>query len=303
MDINRGNMNTLFTGFKMNFQAGMEQAKTQYEQFATVLTSGTAFMEYPYLERVGGMREWIGDREVKNISTKKLTVKNRNFEDTIAVSANDIADDNYGVYAPLIQDLGINSQNLWGELAVEAILGGETDKWLDDKVFFAADHKYGKSTIANKGTSALDATSYKAARVAMYGYKGANGKYLNVHPGLLLVGPENEDAAFNVLKNELSLNYATVGESTVISGSTKNAWAGTSQYLVLPELGAKWFLLDVSHALRAVIVQKRQEAKLVRKDQDTDDNTFMRNEYLYGTSARGAAALTFPHLIYGSFPA
>jgi phage major head subunit gpT-like protein len=34
-------------------------------------------------------------------------------------------------------------------------------------------------------------------------------------------------------------------------------------------------------------------------DRDTDNNVFMKNEYYYGTDARGAAFMTLPHLAFG----
>ena len=38
-------------------------------------------------------------------------------------------------------------------------------------------------------------------------------------------------------------------------------------------------------------------------DKEDDENVFMRKEFIYGTDARGEAFASFPHLIYGSFPA
>jgi phage major head subunit gpT-like protein len=50
--------------------------------------------------------------------------------------------------------------------------------------------------------------------------------------------------------------------------------------------------------IKPVIVQKGKEPIFTRLDKDTDENVFMRNEFLYGTEAYGAAALAFPHLAY-----
>jgi phage major head subunit gpT-like protein len=55
--------------------------------------------------------------------------------------------------------------------------------------------------------------------------------------------------------------------------------------------------------MKPVYVQKRREPTLTRMDKDTDGNVFMRNEYYYGTDARGAAFLTLPHLAFGGFVA
>lgn len=49
---------------------------------------------------------------------------------------------------------------------------------------------------------------------------------------------------------------------------------------------APWYLLCTARPIRPLIFQKRRDYNLVRKDAPTDENVFMRAEYLYGTDAR-----------------
>ena len=307
MDINRNNMNELFTSFNMLFAKGLANAPHEYEKYSTIITSSTASTVYPYLEQFGRMREWIGDRQKRNIASGKIEVFNRDFEDTVVVPRNDIEDDQYALYGTLIQMLGQNAAQLWGDLAVEALLGGDEKKWADELPFFNAGRKYGEdSVINNLGTAALSAESYAEARCAMLSYRGHDGKALRVHPSLLIVGPSNEGRANDILKASSRLVASTVanGENTeIISGSIQNTWAGTARILIEPDLGSEWFLADTTGPLKPVVVQKRKEVKLTRMDHETDDNVFMAKEYIYGTDARGEAFLSFPHLIYGAFPA
>lgn len=307
MDINRANMNELFTGFNMLFQKGLASAPHEYEKYTTTVTSNTAANTYPYLEQFGRMREWIGDRQKRNIASQKLEVFNRDFEDTVVVPRNDIEDDQYALYGTLIQMLGQNAAQIWGDLAVEALLGGETREWADALPFFSAVRKYGEeSVINNLGSAPLTAEAYGAARSTMLSYKGHDGRALRVRPNLLIVGPSNEGAANDIVKASSRLVASTVanGDNTeVISGAIQNTWAGTAQIVIEPDLGSEWFLADTTGALKPVVVQKRKDVKLTRMDHETDDNVFMAKEYIYGTDARGEAFLSFPHLIYGSFPA
>ena len=60
-----------------------------------------------------------------------------------------------------------------------------------------------------------------------------------------------------------------------------------------------WFVLSEQSGIKGICVQKRKEGALTALTSDTDENVFMRNEYLYGTHARGAAFCTLPHLVYG----
>ena len=306
MDINRQNMNELFLGFQQIFKRGFEAADLEYRKFSTEVRSTTAVEVYPFLEQFGGMREWIGDRQLKNVSSQKKKVANRDFEDNVIVKKNDIEDDKYGLYSSLIQDLGTAANSIWGELAYQALLGGDVDTWVDELPFFSAARKYGEdSTIDNLGTAALSMETYGAARLKMLQYRGHNGRALKVMPRLLIVGPENEGVAFDILKNARRLTAEVIGDSDnqkTISGSIENRYAGTAEILVSQELGKEWFLCDVSKSLKPVVIQKRKEPKLTRLDAENDENVFMRKEFIYGTDCRGEAFLSMPHLIYGSFP-
>jgi phage major head subunit gpT-like protein len=64
--------------------------------------------------------------------------------------------------------------------------------------------------------------------------------------------------------------------------------------------GTPWFLIDDTRTLKPVILQKRQEWNLVRKDQETDDNVFDRKEFVYGTDARHNVGYGFWQFAWGS---
>lgn len=296
MDINRKNLDSLFTGFNVNFAHGFEQVGDSWQKFCGVIRSSAASNIYPFLEQFGGMREWLGDRQIKNISGKKIEVINRDFEDSIAIARNDIEDDQYGIYATLISQMGYNAGKLWQDLAFEAI--SSQTNWIDGKAFFSTTRKYGEETLCNVFESALSAVSYATARKTMMEYRGHNGRALGVIPDLLIVGPKNEETAFGILKDRLQLK--ALGSSGV--GATDNPWNGSAELLVLPELSGTdkedlWFLASTCNVIKPVFVQQRKEPVLTRLDRDSDENVFCRKEYVYGADARGEAFLAFPHLI------
>lgn len=98
MDINRKNLDALFKGFNAQFAEGFGAAPDTWRQFACAIPSSSSANVYPFLEQFGGMREWIGDRQLKNVASRKIEVVNRDFEDSVSVSRNDIEDDQYGTY-------------------------------------------------------------------------------------------------------------------------------------------------------------------------------------------------------------
>ena len=77
------------------------------------------------------MREWIGARQLKNVSSQKKKVANRDFEDTVIVRKNDIEDDKYGLYSSLIQVLCTAANSFLWELAYKAVLGCDVETWCD----------------------------------------------------------------------------------------------------------------------------------------------------------------------------
>jgi phage major head subunit gpT-like protein len=64
--------------------------------------------------------------------------------------------------------------------------------------------------------------------------------------------------------------------------------------------GTPWFLMDTTRAIRPVIWQTRKPFNLVRKDQDTDDNVFDKDEYKYGVDGRCNVGFGFWQLAWGS---
>jgi phage major head subunit gpT-like protein len=50
--------------------------------------------------------------------------------------------------------------------------------------------------------------------------------------------------------------------------------------------GAGWYLVDSSKVLKPLIWQPRSSFKMVRMDQERDENVFMRKEYIYGVDGR-----------------
>lgn len=64
--------------------------------------------------------------------------------------------------------------------------------------------------------------------------------------------------------------------------------------------GAPWFLIDASRALKPIILQKRKDWQFVAKNSSTDDNVFMRKEFLYGSDARMNVGFGFWQIAWGS---
>jgi len=140
MIVNGANLRTLGVGFQRTFQAGLDEADVSYQQIATTVNSTTASNEYGWLGVMPGMREWIGDRVINQIDGHSYTIRNRKFEDTIAVKRDHIEDDNIGVYGPLFGALGRTAGAFPAELNWTALAAGFETPCYDGQNFFDTDH-------------------------------------------------------------------------------------------------------------------------------------------------------------------
>jgi len=264
------------------------------EDFAMLVQSAGAATDHTWLGQLPAMREWVGSRVLNDLDLGKITVVNREFEDTVHIKRTAIEDDNFGAFSNLVEALGIAARDLWRQLAIKAML--DNGVWADGKKFFASGRTIGEgdnaATITNGVTTAFSASAVEAAIAAMRGWKLGGGRVAGVRPKLLVVGPQNLAAARRVCNSELVATAAgTATES--------NPLRGLLQYRVCDEIdGGAWYLFGEVGNIRAVAVQKRKEPTLVRKDRDEDDNVFMQGEYYYGADARGEGFLTLPFLAY-----
>lgn len=64
--------------------------------------------------------------------------------------------------------------------------------------------------------------------------------------------------------------------------------------------GDPWFLLDTSRALKPLVFQRRIAPQLDSMDDPSDPNVFLRDVFLYGVRARGAAGFGLWQMAYGS---
>lgn len=124
MDITPSSLNALFTAYKANFQQGFDSlgdAGSLFEQFCTVVPSTTRTEIYPWLKTLPRMREWLGDRVINSLGSSSFSISNRKFELTEGVDRDALEDDTYGLYSPLMQEMGRSSREHPNELAVEVL--------------------------------------------------------------------------------------------------------------------------------------------------------------------------------------
>lgn len=290
MIVNPQNLRGIYVGFNTLFNRALTTVTPLYTEVATVTPSTTDAETYAWLGDIPGMREWIGDREVQNLSASDYTIKNKDFELTIGIDRNAIEDDKIGLFNPSIEMLGQSAAMHPDKLVFSLLKNGFNEKCFDGKAFFSSEHMIGKSKVSNKGTAKLSLDAYVAARAGMMSLTNSKGEPLALIPNRLVVPPALEKTALDIT------------EADFING-TRNTMKGTTKPLVVPQLAGSdtaWFLLCTTRPIKPLIYQQRKKVKFVSKTNETDDNVFMSKTFVYGADSRGNAGFGFWQMAYGS---
>ncbi len=220
MLINQSAMQGCYRTFSTIFKDALIQAlaKSMWEQVAMRVGSTGESVEYDWLGAFPQMREWIGDRAVKDLEGFGFILRNKDFEATVGVSRNKIEDDQLGIYTPQFQNLGSSAIRHRDQLVFALLAAGFTTPCYDKQYFFDTDHPVGDAVVSNFG--------------------GGNG--------------------------------------------------------------TPWFLMDLSWPIKPLVLQVRKEPEFVAMDKPTDENVFMRKQFLYGVDDRKNVTYGLWQMAYGS---
>jgi len=218
MIINQAALTGIYKSFSVIFNQSLEQTESMIELIAMRAPSTGASVDYTWLGSFPNMREWLGDRVVKDLAAHHYELRNKRYEATVGVDADHIEDDQAGVYKPMIQELGRAAKVHPDILGFALLAAGFSTNCYDGQYFFDSDHPVGDGSVSNTG-----------------------------------------------------------------GGS-----------------GNPWFLLDLSRAIKPMILQIRRPPRFVSLDKPTDNEAVMRNKYIYGVDDRKNVGLGLWQLAYGS---
>ena len=160
----------------------------------------------------------------------------------------------------------LQSDLVYGILTGSPLMG-------DGVALFASDH----GNLASSG-AAISVSTLGTARAAMRKQTGLNGRYINVQPAYLIVGPDREVEAQQILNGNMLAN--TTGEV--------NPFYQSLQLVVDPRLGSAWFLSAAPGAVDTIEYAFLDgEGELfteTREDFDVD-GTQVKARMVFGTKA------------------
>lgn len=140
MIINQTNLDAAFIGFKTLFNEAVQATPVSWDQIATLTPSTTETEMYPWLGQTTKFREWIGPRALQGLSTHGFSIKNKHYEDTVAIPRDKFEDDTYGIYSPVVAQLGVDTKVFPDILVYNLLKAGNTTLCYDGQYFFDTDH-------------------------------------------------------------------------------------------------------------------------------------------------------------------
>ena len=163
MLITSANLTTLFTSFKAAFNQGETSAPSYWKTIALKQPSSTGEEQYGWMKNLPSLREWIGPRQVNNISLAGYTIINKLFESTIAVQRTAVEDDSYSVIKPVLAEMGKAAASHPDELIFALLRDGFIKNCYDNQFFFDTDHPLeinGAATIVSNMQAGAGAAWY-----------------------------------------------------------------------------------------------------------------------------------------------
>lgn len=140
MVINKANLSLLYTAMLTAFNTGFAGVSPMWGTVAMEVPSSTSENQYGWLGQLPGLREWIGDRVVNNLTLHEYRIRNKTWEHTLGIKKDDIEDDQYGVYAPIAQEQGRLVAEHPDVLVYGLLRNGFSTTCYDGQYFFDTDH-------------------------------------------------------------------------------------------------------------------------------------------------------------------
>ena len=300
MLVNKQSIQQVFRSLNTLFNKAFDKAESSWDKTAMLVNSTTTTEDYAWLGTFPSLKEWVDEKTVKSLAAHDYSIKNKNWEATVAVRRDDIEDDNLGLYGPMAQDAG-ESGRVWPDRLVSQLkFGAFTGFCYDGQYFYDTDHPVGGGVVSNKLTAPLSNATlaaakacYGAARTMIMSLKDEQGDPMGLMPGLLEVPPALETEARMLLENDK------------LADDTPNPYKGTAELLVNPWLKSdkQWFLHVVNRPLKPFIFQQRKAPVFVQQTDMENDDVFNRGIYKFGAEARGNVGYGLWQLSVGSDPA
>ncbi|WP_324171988.1 Mu-like prophage major head subunit gpT family protein [Sulfurimonas sp.] len=282
MLVNAENVKNLTKGVVKIFNDSFKDTPKDYEKYATVVPTKHHTVDYAWLANFPAMKEWVNDRDLKDLTAHKYTISKKDWEASVTVSRDDVLFDNLGFVKPRVTDLAHVAVEHYNSYIGSLIT--TNGLCFDGKNYFDTKHKIGAATAVNKNNFKFTSSNLMSVYSEMLNRKNENGKPYRIKPTLVYIAANLLADAMKILKSDQ------------IDGST-NTTKDLVEYVVLPELAVgTWCMVDNSRPLKPFIIQITKKAEI-----ESDDSEMFKSKKIhYGVDTMDNAGYSFWQLAYFS---
>lgn len=164
MALNTGKAEAALRDLTHKFNVAFAQQEVFYPNICTIIPSKGADEKYGWLGAMPGVREWLGDRQFKELRGSDFTLANKLWEDSILIEKDSVADDRMGMYDMVMPALAQRAAQHPDKLVFQVMVAGESAACYDGQFFYDTDHSQGDSGTQSNDLT-YDATTTSAITV------------------------------------------------------------------------------------------------------------------------------------------
>ena len=140
MLINSTSLAALRVGFSKKYDDAFKDVPAMRDKVSETMPSSSSENLYGWLGDLPGVREWIGPRVIHGLKEHDYRVPNKDFELTVSVPRNAIADDELGTYGSRFKSMGRSMARHPEKMVWDKLKAGFVDECYDGQPFFDTDH-------------------------------------------------------------------------------------------------------------------------------------------------------------------
>lgn len=291
-----------------NFNEGFQAEPTFWDVKARKIPVATIEAAYAWYLDTPRMRRWVGDRVVRKLEGKAVTVKSEPWELTLEMEKREVEFNLIGGYPDQMKAFGEASAAWPDQLVTEVQM--KNPIWAGDgQNFYDTDHPVSLTnsslgTYQNYYTNlALTGTNLWTVVLAQMAYKNDSGRNLGIVPTVLEV-PSNlsKDAVTAIREVNYIMQVRNVAGTEVVAAIPTPAEAQKLfdlKLVINPKLNEDplhWYVHSTNRMMPFIIQVAKDPTQPIAYMDLKDPNVFYQRKYVWGTEADGAAAPTLPFL-------
>lgn len=312
MELNTAALVGFRTKYETLFNQAFSVAEPQVDKVAVRVDSGPVEqVVHRWLRGLPGMREFLDTRTINNVDSDGLTIKNKEWEDSIGIPRRELERDQHRLYEPMVSRMGqvakLHRDELAFGLLSDALATPSSYKAYDGDNFFGTHSTKRKTSFSTLGSGALGEGTLSQAITALMNRKDSAGNPLALggKRPLVIANPAN----FLTLSKLANLSFivsvapgASATQSTSNYGSaSENVLKGTFDFITSPYIKTttEFHVTLQDPLMKPVVFQVEKEVEFLGWDKFLHEWS-MNSRFVFGAYARYNVGLGLPEMVWSS---